>query len=186
MIDETSTLEDICFKVAAALEQFGLSGVLTGGSAAAIYAPNAYASLDADFVLDGSPRRERLRSALETIGFLPSATAGMFHHPRSRFTIDFPKGPLAVGSDYVRETDTIERGGIRLRILTPTDCVRDRLAHFLYWSDYTALATAIAVTKARRESVDLGVLKDWVRRESRSGPVGHREKFQLFLERLEH
>jgi hypothetical protein len=79
MIDEKSSLEDICFAAAAALEHFALSGVLTGGSAAAVYAPQEYTSVDADFVLDGSPTGDIVRSALETIGFVPATTAGMFH-----------------------------------------------------------------------------------------------------------
>lgn len=51
MIDHTSSLEDVCFEVADALNRYSIQAVLTGGSAATLYAPDVYASLDADFVL---------------------------------------------------------------------------------------------------------------------------------------
>jgi hypothetical protein len=186
VIDETSSLEDVCFEVAAALDRFAIEGVLTGGSAATVYAPDAYTSLDADFVLANSPDRKQLRDALADIGYIPMATTGMFKHPSTRFTIDFPRGPLAVGGDYVHETATLERGGIRLRILTPTDCVRDRLAHFYHWNDYTALTAAVAVAKSHRETVDIEQVRLWTERESGLGPTDYRGKFQNFLERLDH
>lgn len=51
MITENSTLEDVCFEVATALEDANLPAVLVGGSAATVYAPEQYTSYDADFVL---------------------------------------------------------------------------------------------------------------------------------------
>lgn len=184
MIDHTSSLEDVCFEVADALNRYSIQAVLTGGSAATLYAPDVYASLDADFVLPNPPKRERLREALADVGFVQTPTLGMFEHPRTRFTLDFPKGPLAVGGDYIRETATVERANIRLLILTPTDCVRDRLAHFYYWSDYTALTAAVGVARARRERVDIENLREWTERESGPGAADHRPKFQQFLERI--
>jgi hypothetical protein len=183
MIDEASSLEDVCFEVAAVLERFAMKGVLTGGSAATVYAPKAYASMDADFVLAKAPDRTRLCDAMAQIGYVPMATAGMFEHPKTVFTVDFPKGPLAVGGDYVRETATLERGSAHLHILTTTDCVRDRLAHFYHWKDYTALNTAVAVTRAHRQTVDVEVLRRWTERESGTGNPAYRAQFQEFLER---
>ncbi len=183
MIDKDSTLEDVCFGVAAALDRFSIQGVLTGGSAATIYAPDVYASMDADFVLVNFPKREQLQKALAEIGFMPSATAGMFEHPQSTFTVDFPKGPLAVGGEYIQDTAVIERGDICLRILTPTDCVRDRLAHFYYWSDYTALNAAVGVARANPLKIDIPALSAWTERESGLG-ADHRPRFQEFLDRL--
>jgi hypothetical protein len=184
VIDEDSTLEDVCFEVAAALDRFSIKGVLTGGSAATVYSPDSYASKDADFVLTGSAKRDNLREALATIGFVPSDTVGMFEHPRTPYTVDFPKGPLAVGGDYIQAVATLERGGVRLNILTVTDCVRDRLAHFFHWDDYTALTAAIGVARSHRQSVDIANLREWTDRESGSGRDDHRPKFEQFLSRL--
>lgn len=184
MIDETSSLEDVCFEVAAALDRFSIEGVLIGGSAATVYAPEGYTSYDADFVLVKPADRQRLREALAEVGFVQTSTAGMFSNKRTRFTVDFPKGPLAVGGDYIHETATLERSNMRLRILTPTDCVRDRLANFYHWNDYTALAAAVAVARAHRADVDLESLRSWSERESDFGKSDFRAKYQEFLKRL--
>jgi hypothetical protein len=184
VIEKDSSLTDVCFAVAAAFELFSIAAVLTGGSAATVYAPEAYTSLDADFVLANDAKGDKLREALATIGFVPSAARGMYEHPRTHFTLDFPKGPLAVGGDYVRETATLERDGVRLHILTVTDCVRDRLAHFYFWNDYSALSAAVGVARAQRKDVRIERLREWTERESGAGPAQYRPKFQEFLDRL--
>ncbi len=89
----------------------------------------------------------------------------MFAHPDTKFTIDFPRGPLAVGGDYVHETATLTNGDMTLRILSPTDCVRDRLAHFYHWEDYTALKAAVGVAAANIDNLDVGLLRSWSTRE---------------------
>ena len=69
MITRESTLADICFAVAAALDAHNMSGVLTGGSAAALYAPFGYMSRDADFTLDDDNPLDEVTIALASIGF---------------------------------------------------------------------------------------------------------------------
>lgn len=147
--------------------------------------PSARATFDAfpGLIVTNFPEREQLQRALAEIGFAPSRTLGMFEHPHSNFTIDFLKGPLAVGGDYIHETVTLERGAMRLRILTPTDCVRDRLAHFYHWDDYTALEAAVGVAQSHRQSIDVSTLRAWTEREGGIGSVDHRPKFQEFLHR---
>ena len=97
MITAKSTLADVCFAVSAALGAHGISAVLTGGSAAALYAPQAYMSHDADFVLDADDPLDIVAIALKSSGFLRDGKSRIFVHPNSPFTVDFPKGPLAVG-----------------------------------------------------------------------------------------
>jgi hypothetical protein len=184
VIDESSTLEDVCFEVGSALDRFSIRGVLTGGSAAAVYASAVYTSLDADFVLANSPERKQIEAALAEVGYAPSAAAGTYEHPRSKFTIDFPKGPLAVGGDYVKETAVLERGAMRLRILTPTDCVRDRLAAFYYWNDYTSLNAAVGVARAHVDQIDFALLREWTEREGGPPPLDFGPKFKEFLKRV--
>ncbi len=91
MIDENSTLEDVWFEVAAALDHFSIKGVLTGGSAATMYPPDSYASKDADFVLLDSPKRDDLREALAGIGFAQSDAVGTFEHPRNDLRPRLPR-----------------------------------------------------------------------------------------------
>jgi len=51
-----------------------------------------------------------------------------FKHPESQFIIEFPVGPLAVGSEPVKQIDEIRFSTGVLRLISPTDCVKDRLA----------------------------------------------------------
>jgi hypothetical protein len=184
LIDQDSTLEEACFAVAGALEKAELRAVLTGGSAAAMYAPKSYTSYDADFVLEGVVRPGELERAMLSVGFKPMA-AGMYAHARTSYTVDFPKGPLAVGAEYVRESAVLKRGGVALRILTPTDCVRDRLAHFYFWDDYTALAAAVGVTRSKHgRAVDVDDLRKWTRRESAASGTSFAAKFTEFNRRV--
>lgn len=167
MITRRSTLADVCFAVSHALRAHGIDAVLTGGSAAALYAPQICSSYDADFVLESDEPLGKIADALLPTGFTRNGKSRMFVHPNSGFTIDFPRGPLAVGGDYVHETATLANGEMMLRILSPTDCVRDRLAHFYHWDDYTALNAAVAVAAAKAHDVLMDVLRSWSAREER-------------------
>jgi hypothetical protein len=166
VIDAGSSLIDVCFAVSAALEAAGMSAVLTGGSAAVAYAPLQYASLDADFILDRDDSLDDVAVALAAIGFARYGKSRIFTHPNTEFTIDFPKGPLAVGGEYVRETAVLSRGDHRLRVLTLFDCIRDRLAHYYYWDDYTALNAAVSVAATAHDPQLLARLRTWTQRES--------------------
>jgi hypothetical protein len=104
----------------------------------------------------------------------------MFTHSDSQYTIDFPKGPLAVGNDYIRESDILKQGDLCLRILKRVDCVRDRLAHYYHWDDYTALNAAVGVAATGLDAVDLAHIEAWTIRES----AAFMDKFLEFRRRL--
>jgi hypothetical protein len=182
-IDESSSLTDVCFAVSTALDKHGIVSVLTGGSAATLYAPHAYTSLDADFILEDDNDLGELTEPLKSIGFTRRGRSRLFEHAHTRYTLDFPKGPLGVGRDYITETRIIERGGLRIRILTRTDCIRDRLAGFYYWDDYTALNAAVAVAAENPGDVDIGLLRRWTEREA-PGSTELLEKLAEFERRL--
>jgi hypothetical protein len=165
VIDANSTLEDVCFAASEALAAHGITAVLCGGSAAAVYAPHRYMSADADFILPADDALDDVAVALARIGFARVGRSRIFAHATSRFSIDFPKGPLAVGGDYVHETAVLRRGDATLRILTRTDSIRDRLAHFFHWNDYTALNAAVAVAAENPDDVDMNLVREWSKRE---------------------
>ena len=173
MIGPSSTLEDVAFEVCTALHRLGFVAVLTGGSAATYHAPGAYQSDDLDFVitLQGASGE----AALQSLGF---RRRGQFYvHERSRYSLDFPRGPLAIGDDLVTAWSTVLRGDETLHVLTATDSCRDRLASFLFWNDFSGLEQALAVFHARRGEVDLETIRDWCRRERQA------QKFELFAQR---
>lgn len=164
MITQASSLEDVCFAVSAALQARGISGVLTGGSAAAVYVPQKYMSYDADFILDRDDSLENVQAALEHIGFRRDGVRGFstIRSPSSPST--FRRVPLSVAGDYISRTNVLSCGGVQLRILTRVDCVRDRLSHFYFWNDYSALNAAVAVAVQLDDEIES--LREWTQRES--------------------
>jgi hypothetical protein len=174
VIEPTSSLTDIAFAVCTALNRQGFHAVLTGGSAATYYAPEAYQSGDLDFVI--TLKGTGGEAALAALGFFRKGD--FYRHPRSNFLLEFPNGPLAVGDDLIKVWSTVRRGNEVLYVLSPTDSCRDRLASFLFWNDFSGLEQAIAVFHAQANEVDLNIIEDWCRRE------GHRQKFGLFASRI--
>lgn len=174
MITEHSSLTDVAFAVCTALSRVGVTAVLTGGSAATFYAPEAYQSVDLDFIItlrgdDGGA------GALRSLGF--ELHGQFYRHPKTRFTLDFPRGPLAVGDDLITRWSTVRRGAEVLQVLSPTDSCRDRLASFLFWNDFSGLEQALAVFRAQRRKISLKVIREWCARERQP------EKFGLFVAR---
>jgi hypothetical protein len=86
VIDLESTLTDIRFAVSGALDSHGISGVLVGGSAASVYAPKAYLSHDADFILDANDPLPAVAIALDSIGFKRDGRSRLFVHPGTEYT----------------------------------------------------------------------------------------------------
>jgi hypothetical protein len=154
-----SSLADVCFEVCTELDRAGITAVLTGGSAATVYAPAVYQSRDADFVI--TLRRTGGSAALSRLGY--EERGGIYHHRTNRFTLEFPRGPLAIGDDLVSDWDTLRQDDRVLYILTRTDCVRDRLLWFYVYNDRSALSAAIGV--AESGVIDRAAIRDWSSRE---------------------
>ena len=182
MIDEASTLDDVAFAVCTALDHNRIEAILTGGSAAAHYAPIAVQSLDADFVLRFSVGGGE-SAALATIGY--TRTPGRFYaHPRSPCTVEFPVGPLAIGTELVQEWSTERRDEEALHVLPPTDCVRDRFIAYYAWGDLSALASALHVARATADRFDERAFVAWARREATANIGYDIARLDLFLARL--
>ncbi|HEX3671779.1 MAG TPA: hypothetical protein VHT92_08780 [Candidatus Cybelea sp.] len=173
-ITAASSLEDVCFAVCTSLEQAGTVAVLTGGSAATYYAPASYQSGDADFIIRFSSDLGRAGDAIRALGY--REVGGTYHHATNIFTVEFPPGPLAIGGDIVRSYETVTRDDEILYVLSRTDCVRDRLAAFYFFSDRSALAAAVAV--ATSGPIDFAAIQRWSLRE------GEAQRFAEFSEAL--
>jgi hypothetical protein len=173
-INEDSKLEQVAAEVAGALDRAGIRAVLTGGAAAVIYTGGEYQSEDLDFILQSSPTQERLDQVLSGIGF--TRKRDHYVHSRSRFFIEFPRGPLSIGRD-IRIRPVEARVGRRgVLALSATDSCRDRLAAFYHWSDRQSLETAIQI--ARRRRLDMTAIRKWSLEE------GMEEKFEEFTREL--
>jgi hypothetical protein len=152
----------------------GIEVVLSGGACVSIYARNRYLSYDLDFVLLESIARKRLRTTMEALGFKPEGRH--FRHPKTPFIVEFLLPPLSVGDEPVREIRELRRGKALLRLLSPTDCVKDRLAAYYHWNDRQSLDQAILVCRAT--DVDLVEVERW------SIGEGRKDGFRSFKKAL--
>ena len=140
----------------------GISAVLTGGTCVSVWTRNEFASLDLDFIALGLHSNMDIARALEELGFKRSVgSPRYFEHPDTNLSLEFPPGPLMVGDEHIldQKVDAYATEHGTLRLLSPTDCVKDRLAGYYYFRDEQNLRQAIAV--AREQPVDWQDLERW-------------------------
>lgn len=121
--------------------------------------------------------------ALRPLGYV-RAPEGLYRNPRIVYTIEFPSGPLAIGSETVTAYATERRGALLLHVYTPTDVVRDRFMHYWAWGDQGALRVALAVAAARTDDVDEASIEAWTVRELSNARVYDRIRRDHFLAEL--
>lgn len=166
--------EELAALVCATLDRHGVRVVLSGGGAASIYAPNPYESMDLDFIAVGLSRK--VDSAMHELGFAKQRQRH-WTHPETRFWVEFPPGPVQVGDEVLHAFAERTTAFGTLRILTPTDCVLDRLAWFYYARDEQGLEQAVAVAAAH--AIDLERVERWSARERKSAEF---ERFRTLLQ----
>lgn len=156
------------------LQMVGIKVVLSGGSAVSFYSINKYVSKDLDLINTNFARRSNIKSVMEKLGF--QERGRYFANPETQFFVEFPNGPLSVGEEPVKEISEFELSTGTLRIISPTDCVKDRLCAFYFWNDQQGLAQAVLV--AESQNVDLKEIKRWSKVE------GKEQEFEVFKSKL--
>jgi hypothetical protein len=149
----------------------GVKIVLTGGACVSIYSQNQYQSFDLDFVEQFSAKKYSLKEILKEIGF--EEKGRHFTNPETMFFLEFPPGPLSVGDEPVKTTEILQFETGMLHLLSPTDCVKDRLAGYYHWNDMQCLEQAILVS--RDKYLDYEEIERWSRKE---GKFAEYEKFR--------
>ncbi len=159
--------------VSEARQQRGIDAVLSGGAVVSIYTNNEFQSHDLDFIT--TIRGKEIDQAMISLGF--SRGGGRhYEHPATEFIVEFPSGPLMAGAEPIdRHAERHTPAGV-IRLLMPTDAVKDRLAGFLHWSDRQNLEQALAL--CRTQPVDLADVERWGRAEQQP------ERLEVFLSRL--
>lgn len=156
------------------LQKEGISVVLSGGSAVSFYCDNKYVSKDLDLINTNFAKRSDIKVMMEKIGFHEKGR--YFVNPETQFLIEFPQGPLSVGEEPVKVIDEFELDTGTLRIISATDCVKDRLCAYYFWNDQQGLTQAILVSKSQR--VDLKEIKRWSKVEDKE------QEFEVFKNKL--
>jgi hypothetical protein len=147
--------------VSSHLSRGNITVTLTGGACVSIHTDGNFVSYDLDFIEQMGAGRRKLKKLLAEIGF--SEHNRYFRHPDTVFFLEFPSGPLAVGNEPPSSIIqlTFETG--QLNILSPTDCIKDRLAAYFYWNDRQCLEQAIQVAKCN--NINLKELGRWAKTE---------------------
>jgi len=169
------TTEKLAAVVCDALESQGFVAVLAGGACVMIYAQGKYVSRDLDFVIAPQDRLADVEMVLAGLGF--RAEGRVYVHPEIEIAVDIGnRWPPSVGREILKPPAARSVSGYRLRMLSPTDCVKDRLAAFYHWDDRQSLEQAILVCLAQR--VNMREVGRWSRAE------GMEQRFLQFRSEL--
>lgn len=147
------TSGELAALVCSHLKKHDIDVVLTGGSCVSIYAENRYLSYDLDFIERLAAGKRKLTQSLAKIGFVPKGR--YYRHPETEYFLEFPTGPLAVGSEVPQEIALLHFTTGELSALSPTDCIKDRLAAFFHWNDRQCFEQALLVANYQQDRVDL-------------------------------
>lgn len=161
--------------VAIHLKRKCIDTMLVGGAVVSIYTDGAYKSGDLDFVkLDLFT--SGLKKAMSEIGFKKHGRH--YIHPECKHLfVEFPSGPpVSIGEDSQITPEEIEIEGEVIKIYSPTDCVKDRLASYIHFNAQECLDQAIMV--ASTQPVNLSKIKKWCRGENALS------KWEIFHDRL--
>lgn len=163
-------IKKLALIVSSELKKNNINAVLVGGACVSIYAYNEYVSMDLDYVTH-TPIKE-LVPVLNRLGFYQKSSRH-FEHSECPFSIEFPSPPVAIGHECpIKKLKKIKS----LILLTPTDCVKDRLAAFYHWNDMQSLDQAVMVAKAQK--ISLKSIKEW------SATENALEKYDKFKTKL--
>lgn len=169
------SMEELAGYVCSQLEKEGIKTVLSGGSCVEIYSEGKYTSDDIDLVDRFNGGHTKIKNVMVQLGF--KEYNRYFVHEDTRYFIEFPRGPLGVGDAPITEIASRENETGILRLLTPNDCIKDRLAAYYHWDDPQSLEQAIWV--AQQNKFDIDSIKEWSMNEKEL------DKFEIFKSRLD-
>ena len=168
------SMEELAGYVCSQLEKEGIKTVLSGGSCVEIYSQGKYTSDDIDLIDRFNGGHTKIKNVMFQLGFKEHNR--YFVHEDTRYFIEFPRGPLGVGDAPINEIASRENETGILRLLTPTDCIKDRLAAYYHWDDPQSLEQAIWV--AQQNEFDMDSIEKWSSNEKKL------DKFEVFKHRL--
>jgi len=167
------SMEELAAYVCDALEKEGIETVLSGGCCVELYSKGRYTSDDIDLIDRFNGGHRKIKEVMLKIGFEEYKMKRYFVHKDTELFIEFPRGPLGVGDAPVKEVSSRKTETGILKLLTPTDCIKDRLAAYYHWDDRQSLEQAVWV--AQENEFDLDSIESWSEYE------GMIEKFSHFF-----
>ena len=150
---------EIAAYVCEELSKIDVKTTLSGGFCVEVYSFGEYTSMDIDLIDQSINKHNEIKKKMQQLGFKQEGKN--YRHPDTQYTVEFPSSPLAIGQELIHEEDIAEietEYGV-LRIITPTDSVKDRLAAYYHWKDDRSLEQAILV--ATKHEVDFESIRKW-------------------------
>jgi len=159
---------DVATVVSEALTNAGIMATLSGGAAVSIYSDNEYKSKDLDFVT--AAMLDDLKPVMEQLGFVHTGTKriSVFEHPDIDWYVEFVAAPISFGDTVVSQEacSSIALPLGKLRVITPTQSIMDRMAAVYAWADEQSRDQAIMV--ARKQEIDWDELQRWFLNEGQT------------------
>lgn len=143
------------------LAKHGIDVVLVGGSCVCVWTNERFGSLDLHFVDISYARRKQIANALAEIGFRAEGNTRYFRHPASQWSVEFPPAPLAVGDESISSDRiaSLETRTGTIRLLSPTDTVKDRLLWWYLEGDRQCWDQALDI--AENHAIQWKDLREW-------------------------
>lgn len=156
-VGKGNRIRDVAALVFARLAGEGHGPVLTGRACAAIHGGRSIRPSAIEFVIKDYSM-DAVSAAMAKIGFKPSDSRSYVKRG-CPFEVVLTPAPVVVGDDVVERTSRVKARGGGICLLSPTDCVRQRLSLFYKWGDRTAFEDALKV--ARRHRIDIELVRRW-------------------------
>lgn len=153
--------QELAALVCTHLDNKGYRCILSGGGCVSVYTFNEYQSNDLDFIELYSNSKSNFKEIMSEIGF--EFENGYFINPDFKFIVEFPKGPLAIGSEHIKDYETLHYSTGKLYLLSVNDCIKDRLAAYFFWNDNQSLIQAQNV--AYNNKFDIIEIERWAKNE---------------------
>lgn len=160
--------------VASHLATNGIDTVLVGGSVVSIYSGGLYQSGDIDLVYKNySLKEDFLKKIMKQIGFIRKS-GRYYSHPKCKhITVEFLSPPVAIGNDYNIIPEEIPVENTIIKVLGPTDCIKDRIASYIYFQSRECLDQALLV--AQKHPFSMKEIERWCKAEGKEGIIGWKE-----------
>lgn len=168
MFDFSNCTEEELWKhVASHLKRNGIDTVLVGGGVVCVYTKGLYRSGDIDLIVYSGLMNKDKDLIMEQLGF--KRQGKNFFREDCQFSVEFPSGPLGIGEDHNIVPSERDHDGQTIKLLSPTDSVKDRLASYIYYSADECLQQAVMI--AKRTPINTDKVRKWCLKEKNGAAV---------------
>jgi len=85
--------------------------------------------------------------------------------PDTQYFVEFLSGPLSIGEYPIKDITELEFSTGKLRIISPNESVKDRLASYFHWKDLQSLEQAVLI--ANKQEINIKNIEDWSIKEGK-------------------